>query len=124
MIGRGAGRVIDGRLGAITGPVGVHLGGGQRGLMASADDGDGSSLRVGPYVSEPALEPLDPAAENAVTQLMPVVQLRMPRPPVAPAEPRTGDIPVVRAVARRPPTALPALGGDEGPRDGPPSTRS
>jgi hypothetical protein len=98
--------------------------------MASADDGEGSGLRVDRFPGGSVPEALDPTAPNAVTQLVPIV----PTPPVpgprrAASEPvehdpplsEAGDTAVIRAVARRPATPLPALGGADGPRDAPQS---
>jgi len=72
--------------------------------MSGAGDGENSGLRVGPYVSESGSEATDGSAENAVTQLLPMVN---PGPP-------SEEPPVVRAIARRAAAALPALGREDG----------
>jgi len=72
--------------------------------MSGAGDRENSGPRGGPYVSESGSDATDESADNAVTQLLPMVN------PAPPSE----EPPVVRAIARRAAAALPALGRDDG----------
>jgi hypothetical protein len=108
--------------------------------MASAEGDDGGP-RVTPHDAgdgtepgrEPAERPVTPAepdpaaARHVPTQLIPSVPTSgapvgtnaEPLPMISP----TSGAPIIRAVAKRPPTALPALGGSDGPSDVPYSAR-
>jgi len=86
----------------------------QRGLMASADEGDASRLRIGGWVPESEVDSGDGSLESAVTQLIPVV--RDDDAPQVPGR-RVGSDPVQRAVARRAPAPLPDLGRGDAPAE-------
>ncbi len=77
--------------------------------MSASDEGDGGRPGLGRDVTDTGESP----PNNAVTQPIPIVN------PI----PAAVHPPVVRAVARRAPAALPALGRDSGARDGPRSGR-
>ena len=76
--------------------------------MSGSDEGDGGGPGLGRDLTDSGESP-----ENAVTQLIPIVN----------PTPSAVDPPVVRAFARRAPAALPALGRDGGTRDTPKSVR-
>jgi hypothetical protein len=94
--------------------------------MASADGDDGGP-RVEPDAPNVAEDGPGTAAAHVPTQRMPLVPTSgapvgtnaEPLPLISP----TSGAPIIRAVARRPPTALPALGGTEAPRDVPHSAK-
>ena len=84
--------------------------------MASAEEGEASRLRIGGWVPESEVEASDGSPENAVTQLIPIVQ--------ADPSPDDHDEPtdpgIRRAVVRRRAAPLPNLGRDSPPEvDGP-----
>src|SRR5215467_6651062 len=115
----GRGRVPAGRF--------VHSGvGALRGSMASAD-GDEGGPRVEPDVADVAKDGLAGAAQRVPTQQLPLVPTSgapvgtnaEPLPMISP----TSGAPIIRAVARRPPTALPALGGTDPTSDVPYSAK-
>src|SRR5262249_38602676 len=104
-----------------------------RGSMASAEGDDGGP-RVNPHDAGDGTEaPARPdptgstPALGATTQEPPLVPASGapvgttadPLPMISP----TSGAPIIRAVARRPPTPLPALGGTDAPSDVPHSAR-